>query len=209
MGSGFLVQGTEFFNNVFVVYAWKRASGGSVMLRKTAILTTAIIVFVALFAGSGMAASMLKVAIVDLQGALNATSEGLAAKETLRKKHMAKQEQIDKMKAEIDSMEEKSKSPVLSEEAQADLKEDIRRRKAQLIEFVTLAKEEENRENQRASSRILDGLVKIAQEIAKEENYSIVFEKSGSGVVYFEDSMDITDTVVKIYNERYQAGEGQ
>ena len=74
---------------------------------------------------------------------------------------------------------------------------------------MTLAKEEEDRDNQQLSARILEGLIKIAQEIARTDNYSIILEKSGSGVVYFEDSMDITDRVVKIYNERYQAGEGQ
>lgn len=179
------------------------------MFKRMTIIISVTLLSLALFAGSGMAASMLKVAVVDLQGALNATSEGLAAKEALRKKHMMKQERIDKMKADIDSMEEKSQSPVLSKEAQADLKEKIRQGKTQLIEYLRQAKEEENRENQEASSRILDGLIKIAQEIGKEESYSIVFEKSGSGVVYFEAGMDITDRVVKIYNERYQAGAGQ
>jgi outer membrane protein len=162
-----------------------------------------------LFAGSGLAATMLKIAVVDLQGALNATSEGLAAKETLRKKHIVKQERVDKMKAELDTMEEKIKSPVLSEEAQAELKDKYRQKKAQFIQYVTLAKEEEDRENQQLSARILEGLIKIAQEIAVTDNYSIILEKSGSGVVYFDDTMDITDRVVKIYNERYQAGEGQ
>ncbi|MDF1526240.1 MAG: OmpH family outer membrane protein [bacterium] len=162
-----------------------------------------------LFTGNIMAASMLKIAVVDLQGALNSTSEGLAAKETLKKKHMAKQEQVDKMKAELDTMEEKIKSPVLSQEAQTELKEKYRVTKAQLIEYVTLAKEEEERENQQLSSRILEGLIKIAREIAEAENFTIVLEKSGSAVVYFEDNMDITDRVVKLYNERYMAGEGQ
>jgi outer membrane protein len=179
------------------------------MFRKIISLTAAVMFSVVLVAGSSEAATMLKVAVVDLQGALNATSEGLAAKETLKKKHVAKQERVDKMKAELDTMEEKIKSPVISEEAQAELKDKYRQKKGQLIEYVTLAKEEEDRENQQLSARILEGLIKIAQEIAKTDNYTIVFEKSGSGVVYFEDSMDITERVVKIYNERYQAGAGQ
>ena len=162
-----------------------------------------------LFAGSGVSAPMVKVAVVDLQSALNATSEGLAAKQSLKKKHMAKQEQVDKMKAELDTMEEKIKSPVISEAAQVELKEKYRQKKAQLIEYVALAKEEEDRENQQLSAKILEGLIKIAREIAEDEKYSIIFEKSGSGIVYFEGSMNITDRVLKIYNERYQVGEGQ
>ena len=177
------------------------------MLKRTMLIFAVAGFALGLFAGNGEAASMLKVAVVDLQGALNATSEGLAAKETLKKKHMAKQEQVDNMKAELDTMEEKIKSPVISEEAQAELKDKYRRKKAQLIEYVTLAKEQEDRENQQLSSRILEGLVTIAKEIGETEKYSIVFEKSGSGVVYFEESMDITDRVVKIYNESSLEGE--
>jgi len=179
------------------------------MLRRMMLIIAVIGLSMGLLAGNSEAASILKVAVVDLQGALNATSEGMAAKETLRKKHLAKQEHVDKMKAELDTMDEKIKSPVISKEAQTDLKDKYRRKKAELIEYVTLAKEEEDRENQNLSARILEGLIKIAQGIAEAEKYSIVFEKSGSGVVYFEDTMDITDRVVKTYNERFQAGEGQ
>jgi Skp family chaperone for outer membrane proteins len=111
------------------------------------------------------------------------------------------------MKAELDLMEEKIKSPVLSETAQAELKEKYKATRAQLIEFVTVAKEEEERENQLLSTRILEGLVKIALEIAAADGYTLILEKNGSGVVFYDDTMEITEQVVKIYNERYQAGQ--
>jgi outer membrane protein len=158
---------------------------------------------------SAQAATMVKIGIIDLQGALNATGEGLAAKETLRRKHMAKQEEVDRLKADLELMEEKIKSPVLSEAAQTELKEKYRAKRGQLVELVTAAREEEERENQLLSTRILDGLVKIALEIAKAEGFTLILEKNGSGVIFYEEAMDITERVVKIYNERYQAGEQQ
>ena len=74
-------------------------------------------------------------------------------------------------------------------------------------QFLTAAREEEERENQLLSTRILEGLVKIALEIAKAEGFTLILEKSGSGVIFYEEPMDITEQVVKIYNERNQAGE--
>ena len=175
------------------------------MLKKTVILAITVL----LFAGVSMAqaATMVKIGVVDLQGALNATTEGLAAKESLKRKHTAKQEEVDRMKADLDLMEEKIKSPVISETAQAELKEKYKVKRADLIEFVTLAKEEEERENQLLSTRILEGLVKIALEIAATDGYTLILEKNGSGVVFYDDTMEITEQVVKIYNERYQAGQ--
>jgi outer membrane protein len=175
------------------------------MYRKT--IFTLVIMCLLLVVPMAHSASMLKVGILDLQGALNATSEGLAAKESLKRKHNAKQEEVDKMKAELDLMEEKIKSPVISETAQAELMEQYKVKRAKLIEFVTQAKEEEERENQILSTRILEGLVKIALEIAKAEDFSLILEKNGSGVVFYDETMDITERVVKIYNERYQAGQ--
>jgi len=174
------------------------------MLKRISLLTGAVALSLLMAAGSGEAASMTKVGVLDLQKALNATSEGLAAKERLKKKHEAKQEQVDVMKAELDSLEEKIKSPVLSEGAQAQFKDQYNRKKAELIKFIAAAKEEEERENQQLSARILDGLVEIAREIAGKEKFTLILEKSGSGVIYFEDGMDLTERIIKIYNERFR-----
>jgi outer membrane protein len=152
----------------------------------------------------GQAASIIKIGVLDLQKALNATSEGLVAKERLRKKHEIKQQQVDAKKAELDSLEEKIKSPVLSEEAKTELEKEYRRKRAELIDFVTNAKEEEEKENQQLSARILEGLVVIAQEIAEKEKFTLILEKSGSGIIFSEPGMDLTERLVKIYNQRFQ-----
>ena len=179
------------------------------MFRRMVVITSAIALSIFLSGGICSAATVLKVGVVDLQKALNATSEGLAAKERLRKKHEVKQSEVDDRKAELDSLEEKIQSPVLSEEAKSQLEKEYRRRRAELIEFVTAAKEEEDRENQKLSARILEGLVEIALEIAKKEKYNLILEKSGSGIVYFEPEMDLTESVVKIYNGRFQGEQGK
>jgi len=153
------------------------------------------------------AAAIVKIGIVDLQSALNATTEGMAAKESLRQRHLGRQEEIDAKKAELDSLEEKLKSPVLSEDAQAELKQEYVKKRGEIIEYVNIAKQEEEKENQALSGRILNGLVEIAREIAAQEDYTIIMEKSSGGVIYSLEALDLTERVVKIYNEQSQAGE--
>ncbi|UCG38846.1 MAG: OmpH family outer membrane protein, partial [bacterium] len=116
---------------------------------------------------------------------------------------------VDSMKDELQALEEKIKSPVISEKAQSELKDQYRKKQAELIEFVTQAKEEEERENQVLSARILDGLIDIAREIAEKEKYTIILEKTGGAVLYFEEGLDLTEQAVKIYNERFQAEKNQ
>lgn len=174
------------------------------MTRRTWLAAAFAALYLFLAAGPTGAATLMKVGVLDLQKALNATTEGIAAKERLKEKHEAKQRQVDAMKKELDSLEEKAKSPVVSEAAQAELKEQFTRKRNELLQFVAAAKEEEERENQQLSARILEGLVEIAREIAKKEQFTLILEKSGSAVIYFEEGMDMTDRVIKVYNERFQ-----
>ena len=179
------------------------------MFKRFMLFTGALTLSVLLSAGVGEAATVLKIGVVDLQKALNATSEGVAAKERLRQKHEAKQEQVDARKAELDALEERIKSPVLSEEAKKELEQEYMTKRAALIEFVTEAREEEERENQQLSSRILDGLVEIAREVAQRDNYSVLLETTGGGVIFFQPDMDLTEEIIRIYNERRQGDQAK
>jgi Skp family chaperone for outer membrane proteins len=179
------------------------------MFKRILIITGVVTLSVIMSGSVCSAASMVKIGVVDLQKALNATSEGIAAKERLRKKHEAKQGQVDAKKEELDSLEERIKSPVLSEEARDQLEKEYMKKRTDLIEFVQVAKEEEEKENQQLSTQILEGLVKIAREIAEKGKYTVILEKTGAGVVYFEPDMDLTEEITKIYNERFQGEPGK
>jgi Skp family chaperone for outer membrane proteins len=179
------------------------------MFKRILLVTGAVVLSVVMSVGVCGAANIVKIGVLDLQKALNATSEGLAAKERLRKKHEDKQKQIDAKKDELGFLEERIKSPVLTEEAKNELEREYMRKRTELIEFVQDAKEEEDRENQKLSAQILEGLVKIAREVAEKEKYTIILEKTGAGVIHFEPDMDLTEEIVKIYNERFQGEQGQ
>jgi len=175
--------------------------------RTSLLVITVLSVIAFAIPGQLEAAAIVKIGIMDLQKALNETTEGMAAKESLRQRHMGRQEEIDAKKAELDSLEEKLKSPVLSEDRQAELKQQYLQKRAEILEFVNKAKQDEERDNQALSGRILTGLVDIAREIAAKEDYTIILEKSSGGVIYSLDALDLTEEIVKIYNENSQAGE--
>lgn len=176
-------------------------------VRTGLIVLTVLSVMAFAIPGQVGAAAIVKIGIVDLQEALNKTTEGMAAKESLRQRHTGRQEEIDAKKAELDSMEEKLKSPVLSEDAQAELKQEYVKKRAEIIKYINIAKQEEEKENQALSSRILNGLVEIARKIGKQEDFTIIMEKSSGGVIYSVEALDLTERIVKIYNEGSQDGE--
>ena len=48
---------------------------------------------------------------------------------------------------------------------------------------------------------IIKELKKIVAQIGKEEGYSIILEKAESGVMFHSDEIDLTNTLIKRFNE--------
>lgn len=153
------------------------------------------------------AATLVKVAVVDMQKAINSTAEGMAAKEAIRQKFQQRSEQLESMKAELAAMESKILSPVVSEEALADLKERYSVRKGELEEFYKRAQLEMRQEEQAVVERIYQGLESVVKEIGAREGYTVILEKGTAGVLYQQEGVELTDQVVRLYNEKAQKGE--
>ncbi len=96
---------------------------------------------------------------------------------------------------------------MISEAAKAELKEKYNVLGKQYLEFRNAAAEGLERDNQLLSMRIIEGLQEVAKEIAEAEGYTLILGKIDNVIVYFDETMDITEQVIKIYNERYQTGQ--
>jgi outer membrane protein len=51
--------------------------------------------------------------------------------------------------------------------------------------------------------KIFDKMDPIVAAIAKRDGLSVVFEKTDSGLVFAESSLDVTNELVRTYNEKY------
>ncbi len=169
-------------------------------MRKIQVLLAALAA-VALLAAPAFAASTLKIGVVDLQTALNQTQDGIKAKESLKQKHQARQDQIDARQKELKELADKIKSPVVAKDAKATMQRDFEKKQAELRVFVTQAMAEEEADNKKASEPILKGLVKVAEKLAQDQGVTLLLEKSAGGVLMAEEPVvDLTPQVVKSYN---------
>jgi outer membrane protein len=53
------------------------------------------------------------------------------------------------------------------------------------------------------SKKIIREIQKVIFSYAKKGGYAMIFEKSRSGLLYAPDSLDLTDTIIKIYDQEY------
>jgi outer membrane protein len=48
----------------------------------------------------------------------------------------------------------------------------------------------------------------IIASIAQREGFTLVFEKTDSGLVYAPQSLDLTNELVRLYNDQHKGGKG-
>ena len=63
------------------------------------------------------------------------------------------------------------------------------------------SQEEVKKKENELTAEILKDLRRIIYEIAKEENYTIVFEKAEGLILYADKTIDLTDKVIQRYNK--------
>ena len=169
--------------------------------------------------GQAQAQKGLKVAVVDLQAVLDSSNKGKAAKERLKELGVKLQEEIkskrkfkEDREKELQKLREdiRSKGLVLNPQAQEEQEEAFRKKVRELKRFIDDTnnfiedataefREREVRETRKLLREIRD----VVQAMGKEGNYHLVFEgNAGAAVVlYFDNSIDLTEKVVARYNK--------
>ena len=169
--------------------------------------------------GQAQAQKGLKVAVVDLQAVLDSSTKGKAAKERLKNLGVKLQEEIkskrkfkEDREKELQKLREdiRSKGLVLNPQAQEEQEEAFRKKVRELKRFIDDTNNfiedatAEFREKEVRETRVLLREIRdVVQVVGKEGNYHLVLEgNAGAAVVlYFDDSVDLTEKVVVRYNK--------
>lgn len=167
-----------------------------------------VIPAVALFlagADSGLAKSSdIAIAYVDLNRALNSVEDGKAAKARLKRDFEGKQKKLDEMQAGLKAKKEEfdSRKAMMKPEIKEAREEELQRELMQLQQtYMQLQQELIGKETQ-LTQDIGGKLRKVIERIGDREGYALILN-IGDTVLYHKRHKDITDVVVKEYNQLY------
>lgn len=149
-----------------------------------------------------ISAAEIKIGFVDIDRAANESTEGKKAivrlKDLMDDKQTAVNEKgknIEKMKADLEKQ-----AAVISADAKRAKIEEIERMDRdfqRMLSDVNLELEKKRRE---LTETIYKDIIEIIEKIAREEKYDAILPPQS--VLYANKSLDITDNVIKKYNEQ-------
>ena len=171
------------------------------MKRVVAVFT--VMLFLLSFVSVSQAQTALKVGVVDLLKALNDSEHGkkaIAEIETMKKSKQStieeKGKKIEQLKADLDKQ-----ASVLSADAKKSKEDEIERLIREFQRLVSDATAELQKKQREVEVDMIKDLREIISKIGEEEKFSYIVEASEGGLLYHDKAVDITDRVIKKFNE--------
>jgi outer membrane protein len=168
-------------------------------------LTASLILAVSGIASVARAES--KIAYVDLQRALLEVEEGKGAKAKLKgdfdKKQKAldaEQESLKKDKEDLDR-----RSSAMDPEARREAEQKLQTRLMEVTNHWQAMQKELSDQERVLTSGIFEKMQGVIADIAQAEGLTFVFDKN-AGLVYAPPSLDLTNELVRRYNDKFPGG---
>jgi len=143
-----------------------------------------------------------KVAFVDLQRALNEVADGRQAKAKLKKEFDQRQKQLDERQEELKRLQAdlQSKGDAMSDEARHKAQEEMDQKLMDVSRLYAQLQKELTQKEHDATKGIFAKMSSLIRSIAEAEGVSMVFEKTDSGLLYAQPSLDLTNELIRRYN---------
>lgn len=153
-------------------------------------------------ATGGPARAELRIAVVDMQRALNECDAGKRAKEQVKAKFEKSQEDLRRQREDLDRRKEEyeRKAMVLKEEERRNLEKDLESRTLEFKRKFEDFQRDLKRTDAELTSSIVEDLYGVVRDYGAKNTYSLVLEASSGVLLYNDEAVDVTDEIVKLYN---------
>lgn len=172
------------------------------MSRRISYILVAMALVGLLFAPA-VASAQSKVGVVDMNRVINETADGKAAKQRLERDMTRRQTELDKKQREFEKFAEdlQSSFEMLNDDAKAKRMQEYQEKTMELQQLYAEHQQQLAQAEQAATSKIIERVIKIVQDIAAKEKYTLVVDDAA--VIYAASGYDITTAVINTYNKSH------
>jgi outer membrane protein len=148
------------------------------------------------------AAAQNKIAVIDVQRVVTESDPGKEVMQRLKALTDAKSQEGQALQQQFAALQEQFNKQrfTVSESRQAEMSKEIEDKQIAIRRF----QDDAQREVQEAQRRELGGLeeriLPIINKVGQEQSFTLIFNKFQSGLVYADETVDITDEVIRRFN---------
>lgn len=161
-----------------------------------------ISLFLAFLFSGNLISAEIKFGVVDLQLALESVNDGKKAKEKIEKEFKEKEKIFKKKEDEVKKMYDdfQKKMLVMAEKAKMEKQAEIQKKYMEVTQLRGQFQQDYEKRIAEFRDPIIKSLNSIVTDVSKTKKLDLVYANQ-SGILYAKDAVDITNEVIKSYNE--------
>jgi len=150
-----------------------------------------------------MAEQEVKIGYVDFQRAVSSSDAGKDARLIFQSEVEMRQKDLDRMKENLEKSkgELESQGYLLSEETRVKKEKEYQDKLKEVQRYYKDSQDELQAKDIQLTKKLISEFRSIIESIGRERNYTAIFEKSDSNLLYADKAIDLTAEVIKRNNE--------
>ncbi len=149
------------------------------------------------------ASAQVKVAIVNAQKALADSDELKKASAAVEGKYKPRQDELNKLQADLQSIEQQLNSGKLNQQAAADLQIQGQRKQRDAQRLSDDLQADFEKDRQEILGKASQKLQGVIAKMAEEKGIDLIVDASQA--LYFKPALDLTNDAIAAYNKAYPA----
>jgi len=150
-----------------------------------------------------LASAQVKVAIVNVQKAMSDSDELKKAEAAVQAKYKPRQDELTKLQADLQSIEQQLGSGKLSQQAAADLQLQGQRKQRDAQRISDDLQSDFEKDRQDILGKASQKMQQVIAKLAEEKGLDLIVDSSQT--LYFKPTLDLTTDAVAAYNKAYPA----
>jgi outer membrane protein len=148
-----------------------------------------------------------RIAIVDVQRVLASSTAGAAARQQLERDRAAAQKEMDGLRAELEKLRDEleKRGPLLTPDVRREREARLERKRLDAARRAEDLQAELKKKESALVQKALQDVSSLIDRVGKEQGYFIIVEKRSGGVLYAAPEADLTDEIIRAYNQQVGA----
>jgi len=169
-------------------------------MKRSSLLVGCVVIILSLALPA--AAQQLSIAVIDVQRVVTESDPGKQALQKLKELQDAKIDEGRAIQQNLTGLQEQMAKQrfTLSEERLAEMNKQLEDGQIALQRFQDDAERELDEARRRELGGLEGRIIPVINEVGTERGFTVIFNKFQSGLVYADDSVDITDEVIRRFN---------
>ncbi len=152
-------------------------------------------------------ASSSRIGFIDIQRVLARSTAGVSAREQLEREKATMQKEMDGKRQELEKLRDEieKKGPLMTADTRREKQDLFERKRRDAARLGDDFQKELEKKEQGMLQRVLQDLSGLIERVGKERGYYLIVERRGAVVLYAATEADLTDEIIRAYDQDMNA----